>query len=239
MRNRGCRSGSAPVSDMTASNHFKLPALGYAYDALEPAYSAELLEPHYAVHHRACVDGANLALDTLAAMRAIGNFDRINQVEKDLAFHLSGHILHSIFWRNLEPNDGTPPSGRLEAAILSAFGSVETLRRQFSAAATALQGAGWVTLSWELARGSLLVQQVHDHQDNCGTATLPLLALDMWEHAYYLQYSHRRELWFLNFWDMIHWTDVGRRFDNAECADLALCLTPAQRNSDVVTPFRR
>jgi len=80
---------------------------------------------------------------------------------------------------------------------------------------------------------------VHDHQDNCGTATLPLLVLDMWEHAYYLQYSNRRELWFLNFWDMINWADVGRRFDNAECADLALDLASAQRVCDVVTPFRR
>lgn len=224
---------------MTEPIHFELPALGYAYDALKPAYSAELLELHHAVHHRAYVDGANRALDTLAAMRAIGDFHRINQVERDLAFHLSGHVLHSIFWRNLEPNDGVPPSGRLEAAIRRDFGSVESLRRQFSAAATALQGSGWVTLCWELARGSLLVQQVHDHQDNCGTATLPLLVLDMWEHAYYLQYSNRRELWFLNFWDMIHWADVGRRFDNAECADLALDLAPAQRAHNVVTPFRR
>ncbi|MGE0031631.1 MAG: superoxide dismutase [Steroidobacteraceae bacterium] len=224
---------------MTESNHFELPALGYAYDALAPAYSAELLELHYAVHHRACVDGANRALETLAAMRAIGDFNRINQVERDLAFHLSGHVLHSIFWRNLEPNDGASPNERLEAAICSSFGSVESLRHQFSAAAIALQGAGWVALCWELARGSLLVQQVHDHQDNCGTATLPLLVLDMWEHAYYLQYSNRRELWFLNFWDMINWADVGRRFDNAECADLALDLASAQRVSDVVTPFRR
>ena len=95
---------------MTDRIHYELPPLGYAYDALEPAYSAELLELHYAVHHRAYVDGANRALDTLAAMRAIGDFNRINQVEKDLAFHLSGHVLHSIFWRNLEPNDGAPPS---------------------------------------------------------------------------------------------------------------------------------
>jgi len=224
---------------VTTSIHFELPALGYAYDALEPAYSAELLELHYAVHHRACVDGANRALDTLAAMRAIGDFNRINQVEKDLAFHLSGHVLHSIFWRNLEPNDGTPPGGRLEAAIRSSFGSVESLRHQFSAAAIALQGAGWVTLCWETTLGALLVQQVRDNQDNSGTATLPLLVLDMWEHAYYLQYSHRKELWFLHFWDMINWADVHRRFDNAECADLALDQAPMQHVHSVVTPFRR
>jgi Fe-Mn family superoxide dismutase len=172
---------------MTDRLHYELPPLGYAYGALEPAYSAELLELHYAVHHRAYVDGANRALDTLAAMRAIGDFNRINQVETDLAFHLSGHVLHSIFWRNLEPNDGALPGGPLDAAIRIP-GSLESLRNQFSAAAIALQGAGWVTLSWELTRGMLLVQQVHDHQDNTGTATLPLLALDMWEHAYYLQY---------------------------------------------------
>lgn len=219
--------------------HYELPQLGYSYRALEPAYSAESLELHYAVHHRAYVDGANRALDTLAAMRAIGDFNRINQIERDLAFHLSGHVLHSILWRNLEPNDGALPTGPLEAAIRDSFGSLETLRNQFSAAAIALQGAGWVTLSWELTRGSLLVQQVHDHQDNTGTATLPLLALDMWEHAYYLQYSNRKQLWFLNFWDMIDWTDVGRRFDNAVCADLALDLAPVRSVHNVVTPFRR
>jgi Fe-Mn family superoxide dismutase len=224
---------------MTNNPHFELPALGYGYDALEPAYSSELLELHYAVHHRAYVDGANRALDTLAAMRAIGDFNRINQVEKDLAFHLSGHVLHAIFWRNIEPNDGAPPTGRLETAIRDTFGGIETLRHQFSAAAIALQGAGWVTLCWELAQGSLLVQQVHDHQNNCGAATLPLLVLDMWEHAYYLQYSNRKELWFLNFWDLINWADVGRRLDNAVCADLALDLAPKQSVYSVVTPFRR
>lgn len=224
---------------MTTRTHFELPPLGYACHALEPVYSAELLELHYAVHHRACVDGANRALDTLAAMRAIGDFNYINQVERDLAFHLSGHVLHSIFWRNLEPNNGAPPGGRLAAAIRGAFGSVETLRNQFSAAAIALQGAGWVTLCWELARGSLVVQQIHDHQDNAGAATLPLLVFDMWEHAYDLQYSNRKELWFLNFWDVIHWADVGRRFDNAVCADLALDLAPMPHVHNVVTPFRR
>lgn len=224
---------------MIARNHFELPALGYAYDALEPMYSAELLELHYAAHHRSYVDGANRAMDDLAEMRERHDFRCINQLERDLAFHLSGHVLHSIFWRNLEPNDGAPPTGRLESSICAAFGSIDALRRQFVAAGASLQGAGWIVLAWELTEGGLLVQQVHDHQNNSGTATLPLLAMDMWEHAYYYQYSNRKELWIATFWDLVNWNDVARRLENAACADLALELSPRYDLRNVVTPFRR
>ena len=87
---------------------YKLPPLGYAYDALAPHYSAELLELHYGSHHQAYVDGLNKTLETLTEIRSSGDFARINQLEKDLAFHYSGHLMHSIFWRNLEPNEGAP-----------------------------------------------------------------------------------------------------------------------------------
>jgi Fe-Mn family superoxide dismutase len=224
---------------MATGNHFKLPPLGYAYDALEPMYSAELLELHYAAHHRGYVDGANRALEGLAEMRARQDYSKINQLERDLAFNISGHVLHSILWRNLEPNDGAPPAGALETSISAAFGGADALRRQFAAAGMALQGAGWVVLSLELTQGALLVQQIHDHQDNCGTATLPLLVMDMWEHAYYYQYSNRKELWIATFWDLINWADVARRFENAACADLGLELAPRQDLHQVVTPFRR
>jgi Fe-Mn family superoxide dismutase len=205
-----------------ANVQYELPALGYAYDALEPAYSAELLELHYASHHKAYVEGANKTLESLAEARAKNDFVRLNQFEKDLAFHVSGHILHSIFWRNLEPNDGAPPAGRLESRIRTAFGGTDAFRRQFCAAGAGLQGSGWVALSWEVARGTLLIHQIHDHQDNTATATMPLLVMDMWEHAYYLQYRNQKERWIVQFWEMINWADVARRFDNAECSDLAL-----------------
>jgi len=202
--------------------HFEQPALGYAYDALEPKYSAELLELHYASHHQAYVDGANRTLEALAEIRGKGDFARINQLERDLAFHYSGHLLHSIFWRNLEPNEGAPPSGQLEKRIRSAFGSTDAFRRQFGAAGAALQGSGWVTLSWEMSRGSLFIEQIHDHESNTAVGTLPLLVMDMWEHAYYLQYKNKKERWIASFWELINWGDVARRFDNAECGDLAL-----------------
>ena len=129
---------------MPMNVRYELPALGYGYDALEPAYSAEALELHHAGHHKAYVDGANKALDTLAEIRSRGDFTRLNQLEKDLAFNVSGHILHSIFWRNLEPNDGAPPAGRLESRIRAAFGGTDAFKRQFCAAGAGLQGSGWV-----------------------------------------------------------------------------------------------
>jgi Fe-Mn family superoxide dismutase len=201
---------------------FKLPPLGYAYDALEPNYSAELLELHYASHHQAYVDGLNRALENLAESRQKGDFAHINQLEKDLAFHYSGHIMHSIFWRNLEPNEGAPPSGQLESRIRAAFGSTDAFRRQFGATGTALQGSGWVALTWETTRGTLLIEQIHDHQDRSAMATVPLLVMDMWEHAYYLQYRNKKEKWVVGFWEMINWNDVARRLDNAVCVDLAI-----------------
>ncbi len=227
---------------MSENHYFELPALGYGYDALEPAYSAELLELHYAGHHKAYVEGANKTLEALVEARAKRNFGRINQLEGDLAFHVSGHVMHSIFWRNLEPNDGAGPNGRLEASINHGFGSLDDLQRQFVAAGTSLQGSGWVSLAWETTRGSLIVQQVLDHQDNTAAASLPLLVMDMWEHAYYLQYRNRKDRWMNAFWELINWNDVRQRFENAECADLALDVAAAatpRRSRPTVTPLRR
>ena len=207
---------------MTTHVNIKLPPLGYAYDALEPAYSAELLELHYAGHHRAYVDGVNRALEGLAEMRGKGDYAHINQLERDLAFQYSGHLLHSLFWRNLEPNEGKPPSGPLESRIKAAFGSTDAFRRQFGAAGAALQGSGWVALAWEITRETLVIQQIHDHQNNLAVGTVPLLVMDMWEHAYYLQYRNQKEKWIVAFWELVNWTDVAHRLASAECADLAL-----------------
>jgi superoxide dismutase, Fe-Mn family len=222
---------------MASSIRYELPALGYDYNALEPAYSAELLELHYASHHKAYVDGANKTLEALAEARGKNEFARLAQLEKDLAFHVSGHILHSIFWRNLEPNDGAPPAGRLESRIRAAFGGTDAFKRQFSAAGAGLQGSGWVALSWEVTRGTLLIHQIYDHQDNVATATMPLLVMDMWEHAYYLQYRNQKEKWIVKFWELVNWGDVARRFDNAECSDLA--LDPEEMRSTSVVRLRQ
>lgn len=207
---------------MTTIPRFTLPPLGYAFDALEPHMSAELLELHHDGHHQAYVDGLNKTLDALEDTRSHGDFARINSLEKDLAFHYSGHMMHSIFWRNLAPSEGGPLSGKLESRIKSAFGSTDAFRRQFGAAGASLQGSGWVALTWETIRGTLLVEQIHDHQDRSAIGTVPLLVMDMWEHAYYLQYRNKKEKWIVNFWEMVNWADVARRLDNAVCVDLAL-----------------
>lgn len=207
---------------MNTTPKFKLPPLGYAYDALAPAYSAELLELHYASHHQAYVDGLNRALGGLAEMRGQGDFAHINQLQQDLAFHYSGHLLHTLFWRNLEPNEGAPPSGQLESRIKTAFGSTDAFRRQFGAAGTALQGSGWVALTFDPMQETLLIEQIHDHENRSAMGTVPLLVMDMWEHAYYLQYRNKKEKWIVAFWELVNWTDVARRLDSALCVDLAL-----------------
>jgi Fe-Mn family superoxide dismutase len=207
---------------MKPAPHFELPPLGYAYDALEPHLSAELLELHYSKHHKAYVDGLNKTLEALADARAKGDFGKLNQLEKDLAFHYSGHVLHSLFWRNLQPGEGAPPGGPLEAGIKAAFGSVDAFRRQFTAAGASLQGSGWAALVFEPTQGTLLVEQIHDHQDRTAVGTMPLLVMDMWEHAYYLQYRNKKDQWIVNFWEMVNWVDVARRLERAGRIDLDL-----------------
>lgn len=200
--------------------HYQLPELGYAYDALEPAYSAELLELHYTKHHQSYVDGVNATRQDLAEARAGDNFDEINQLQKNLAFHLSGHVLHSIFWRNMAPAEDRSPGDALEHEIRKVFGGMDALRNQFLAAGTSVQGSGWAALAWEPLSRSLVVEQVYDHQGNIGNGTIPLLVMDMWEHAFYLQYRNEKKRWARAFWDLINWQDVGARLEGVRSIDL-------------------
>jgi Fe-Mn family superoxide dismutase len=201
---------------------YTLPELDYDYAALEPHLSARILELHHDKHHKAYVDGANTVLDKLSEARSSGEFGTINQLEKNLAFHISGHILHSILWRNLSPDGGGRPEGELAAAIDDNLGSFDACKAQISEAATAVQGSGWAALSWEPAGGRLIVEQVYDHQGNVGQGGPPLLVLDMWEHAYYLQYENRKAEWVDAFWELVSWDDVAARFAKAQAIDLSL-----------------
>jgi Fe-Mn family superoxide dismutase len=207
----------------TEIKRYTLPELGYAYDALEPIYSRELLELHYSKHHAAYIDGANRALANLAEIRSNGSYATINQLQKDLAFNLSGHVLHSMFWRNMSPADRAhEPQGTLATAIKEAFGNTDTLREQVSRAAVSIQGSGWAALCYEPLGRRLIVEQIYDHQGNLGNGCVPLLVLDMWEHAYYLQYRNQKAKWVEKFWELVNWTDVSRRFESARPLDLRL-----------------
>lgn len=201
---------------------YELPELRYDYSALEPHYSARLLELHHGKHHAAYVDGANATLEKLAAARADAQYDALNQLQKSLAFHVSGHVLHSLMWHNLSPDGGGQPDGELLAAIDEYFGSFEAMRRQMTEAAVNVQGSGWGVLAWEPVGQRLVVEQVHDHQGNIGNGTIPLLVVDMWEHAYYLQYQNVKGDWVKAFWKLVDWPDVAKRFDSVRTLDLAL-----------------
>lgn len=201
---------------------YSLPKLPYAYDALEPEVSGELLELHHGAHHAAYVKGANEALDNLAAARREKKFEHIGQLEKNLAFNVSGHVLHSLLWKNLAPGGPAAPEGELRAALERDFGGVDALKDQLSAAASSVQGSGWGALSWEPAGRHLVVEQVYDHQGNTGNASLPILVIDMWEHAYYLQHRNKKAAWIKAFWQCVNWKDAAERLAKVTKTDLGL-----------------
>ena len=176
---------------------YSLPDLPYDYSALEPYYSARIVELHHDKHHAGYVKQGNAALDELIELRASGAPDpaRLRGLEKALAFNVSGHLLHSVFWPTLSPDGGGEPDGDLAAAIKNDFGSVAALRSQLNEATTSLQGSGWGVLVWEPLAASLMVQQVYDHQSNMTPGNLPLLVIDGWEHAFYLQFETDKQAW--------------------------------------------
>jgi Fe-Mn family superoxide dismutase len=191
---------------------YSLPELTYEYSALAPHISAQIMELHHSKHHAAYVAGANTALEKLAEARDANDFANINRLQKDLAFHLGGHTNHSIFWKNLTPDSQERPSGELASAIDEYFGSFDKFRAHFNAAALGLQGSGWAFLAWDAIGGQLIIEQLYDQQGNIAAATTPLLMLDMWEHAFYLDYKNVKGDYVNAFWNIINWDDVAKRF---------------------------
>jgi superoxide dismutase, Fe-Mn family len=194
---------------------YVLPDLAYDYSALEPHYSARILELHHDKHHKAYVDGVNATLDKLAGARESDDLSAIVGLEKTLAFNLSGHVLHTLFWQNLGPDTPDRPGGDLSAAIDEFFGSYEAFKKQLSSSASSVQGSGWGALTWEPLGERLFIEQIYDHQGNTGQGGVPLLVIDAWEHAYYLQYENRRPDYVTAIWNVIDWADVERRFKRA------------------------
>ncbi|WP_106396286.1 superoxide dismutase [Actinocorallia populi] len=191
---------------------YALPDLPYDYAALEPAITGEILELHHSKHHAAYVKGANDTLEQLEEARAKEQFGGLVGLEKTLAFNLSGHVLHSIFWDNLSPDGGDRPEGELAAAIDEDFGSFEAFSKQLTFATQTVQGSGWGVLGWEPIGKKLIVQQVYDHHGNVGIGSTPLLVFDAWEHAYYLQYRNVRPDYVAKLWTLVDWNDVAARF---------------------------
>ncbi|MDO8338858.1 MAG: superoxide dismutase [Microcella sp.] len=203
---------------------YSLPDLPYDYAALEPHISARIMELHHSKHHAAYVTGANTALEKMAEARESGDFANINRLEKDLAFHLGGHVNHSIFWTNLSPEGGDKPEGELASAIDEFFGSFDKFVAHFTAASMGIQGSGWGVLSWDPIGRRLVIQQLFDQQGNTAQATVPLLQLDMWEHAFYLDYVNVKADYVKAFWNIVNWKNVDERFQAARSGTDALLL---------------
>jgi superoxide dismutase, Fe-Mn family len=199
---------------------YTLPDLPYDYAALEPHTSGQILELHHDKHHQAYVTGANTTLEKLEEARAKNDFSTIVGLEKTLAFNLSGHVLHSIFWQNLSPDGGDKPDGELATAIDEHFGSFDAFRNQLTQATTLVQGSGWGALCWEPLGKRMIIEQVYDHHGNVSNGSIPLFVIDAWEHAYYLQYKNVRPDFVAAIWNIANWADVAKRYAAAKTVQI-------------------
>ena len=210
---------SAPAG---ADGPYTLAPLPYDYAALEPHIDAETMKLHHDVHHAAYVQGANQAQGELAAIRQGGGNAYLEQraaLDK-LTFNLAGHVLHSVFWNNMRRDGGgDPPTGsRVDELLRRDFGSIDKWRESFSWAAMQVQGSGWGVLAWEPLSQRLTVLSVEKHQNLALPGAVPLLVVDVWEHAYYLKYRQQRAAYLRAFMNVIHWQDVEQRLRTAESA---------------------
>ena len=203
---------------------YALPDLPYDYAALEPHISGQIMELHHDKHHQAYVTGANGALEQLAEARAADQLGTVNLLEKNLAFNLAGHVNHTVFWPNMSPDGGDKPDGELAAAIDEQFGSFDAFRAHFTAAALGIQGSGWAILAWDSLGQQLIIEQLYDHQGNLAAGSVPLLMLDMWEHAFDLQYRNVKADYVKAWWNVANWADVTRRFTAARTATPGLII---------------
>jgi len=195
----------------------QLPPLPYAYDALEPYIDEQTMRLHHDIHHEGYVKGLNNAEAKLADARTAGDFALVKHWSREAAFHGSGHLLHSIFWPNMiAASEAKPaPEGALAEAIKRDFGSFEAFKSQFVAASTAVEGSGWGILAYRPDDGALVILTAEKHQNLTQWGVVPLLVLDVWEHAYYLKYQNRRGEYVKNFFNIINWDDVAARLEKA------------------------
>lgn len=191
----------------------KLPDLPYDYSALEPVISAEIMELHHKKHHNAYVTNVNKALEQLAELEKKNDLAGVIALQSAIKFNGGGHVNHSIFWTNLTPVKlATPPQGELLTAINRDFGSLQQLTEQLSNKSVAIQGSGWGWLGY-CKQSKRLMTTTCSNQDPCSTTGLiPLLGIDVWEHAYYLQYKNVRPDYVKAIWQIINWKNVAERY---------------------------
>lgn len=195
---------------------FELPPLPYEYNALEPFLNEETLHLHHDKHHAAYVKGLNEAEEKLANARKTGDFAAVRALCNAVSFNYSGHVLHTLFWSNMSPDGGGEPEGALAEQIARDFGSFAAFKQEMIAATNAVQGSGWGLLCWQPLGNKLVVLQTEKHQDAAQWGVQPLLVIDVWEHAYYLQYQNRRPEFTEAFFTKVNWDDVAQRLAEAK-----------------------
>jgi len=198
---------------METSNLYVLPKLLYEYKDLQPYMSEEQLRIHHSKHHQAYVNGANAIFQRLDKARKEGADIDVKSTLKELSFNIGGHILHSLFWSNLAPasKGGGKPSGVLGDAIEKEFGSFERFKKEFSQAAISVEGSGWAALTLCKQTNRLIVMQIEKHNTNVYPGFRILMVLDVFEHAYYIDYKNERAKFVDAFWNIVNWDEVNKR----------------------------
>ncbi|XP_002160626.2 superoxide dismutase [Mn], mitochondrial-like isoform X1 [Hydra vulgaris] len=201
------------ISRIAFANKHTLPELGYEYNALEPTISGQIMEIHHRKHHQAYVNNLNTAEEQLAEAQHKGDTSKIISLAPALKFNGGGHINHSIFWTNLSPNGGGKPTGELLEAIIKDFGSFEAMKTRLSSSAVAVQGSGWGWLGYDSVTKRLAITALPNQDPlQATTGLIPLLGIDVWEHAYYLQYKNVRLDYVNAIFNIIDWKNVSARF---------------------------
>ena len=200
---------------MEKPHFYSLPKLSYGYKDLEPYISQEQLQIHHEKHHQAYVTGANTILERIDKARKEKTDLDMKATLKELSFHIGGHILHTLFWGNLAPRGKSPPTPEkiLAAVIDKEFGSMDQFKKEFTQAAVSVEGSGWAALSFCRLTNRPIIMQIEKHNVNVYPMFTILMVLDLWEHAYYLDYKNLRAKFVEAFWNVVNWEEVRRRFE--------------------------
>ena len=200
---------------MDADKGYTLPHLPYGYKALAPYISEVQLTLHHQKHHQAYVTGANAILEKLDKARKDNADLDMKALLKELSFHLGGFRLHNLFWENLAPagvGGGGIPEGELAAAITAEYGNFERFKKEFTLVASGVEGSGWAVMTYCMNTGRVMMMQVEKHNVNIIPGYRILMALDLWEHAYYVDYKNDRAKFIDAFWHLVNWDTVEARF---------------------------
>jgi Fe-Mn family superoxide dismutase len=197
---------------MEQSKLYVLPQLPYGYKDLEPYISEQQLTIHHQKHHQAYVNGANNILQKLDKARKENADLDIKSTLKELSFNIGGHLLHSLFWANLAPaGKGGKPGGALSDALTKEFGSFDRFKKEFTQAAVSVEGSGWAALTWDKQTGRPIIMQIEKHNINVYPTFRILMILDVFEHAYYLDYKNDRAKFVEAFWNIVNWNEISKR----------------------------